>query len=58
MNNEGQQLVAGIIARKALEQADAAYTAAVSHAARTGDWGHARQAREALHQARTAGGAA
>jgi hypothetical protein len=38
----------------ALTAADDAYTAAVSAAARGGDWAHARQAREAVSQARAA----
>ena len=35
-----------------LEQADAAYTAAVVMAARTGDWGVVAAAHQAIHQAR------
>jgi hypothetical protein len=41
-------------ARAALDRAEAAYTAAVSAAAGHGDWGHVRQAAEAVHQARAA----
>jgi hypothetical protein len=37
-----------------LAAADDAYTAAVSAAAGGGDWAHARQAREAVKQARAA----
>ena len=35
-----------------LRKADEAYALAVARSAHTGDWGYARQAREALHQAR------
>jgi hypothetical protein len=45
---DGDQLAADLAA------ADDAYTAAVSAAAGGGDWAHARQAREAVKQARAA----
>jgi hypothetical protein len=45
---DGDQLAAAVTA------ADDAYTAAVSVAAGGGDWAHARQAREAVKQARAA----
>lgn len=35
-----------------LEKADAAYTAAVQVAARTGDWGVVAAAHQAIHQTR------
>ena len=40
--------------RAALVRADAAYTLAVQHAARSGYWGTAQAAAHAVHQARAA----